>query len=99
PHHPSPLSLHDALPISPPASDRYLSIPRPTTPTRPPPTRVSYCEARPHCEIASRACATPTRIPTPQTMLASTPGSSRLGKARRLDRKSTRLNSSHVSIS
>src|SRR5207249_11178082 len=72
----SPLSLHDALPISTAPSELAVASPAARAPEHSSPARED--------KLSSRAASSRPTVP-PQLAL--------------LDRKSTRLNSSHVSIS
>src|SRR5690606_40350109 len=89
---PTPLSLHDALPSSPPPPAGWCSSTSKTTPT-------SSTPAVANSSTPTPSTGTPNTIRTPQRVrvcVTSTPCSGGTGGQ---DRKSTRLNSSHVKIS
>src|SRR5207249_6345426 len=91
----STLSLHDALPIL--APDPELRRLGPDPGRRPRVPRQGACggEGRDPCHRALRARAADQAHPSLPRPVRVAGGAD----ARRLDRKSTRLNSSHVSIS
>src|SRR5207253_11454624 len=89
------LSLHDALPISGPPTARpsRSSTPRPSSPTASPCWAASASSPLPRTDPDEHD--RPHRRRQPDHARDAAPGPGRRG----LDRKSTRLNSSHVAIS
>src|SRR5205085_12125976 len=95
----SPLSLHDALPISPMPFGSFDPMPMYTVPK---PRQPEYVANPTPAPVPRRPAPQPAPAPRPverprepEVVRVSLPGPDELG----IDRKSTRLNSSHSQIS
>src|SRR5207253_7159096 len=98
PDHASPLSLHDALPISMQRNDPRCTSDESITPTAAAPTEMGTTinSNSPAIGISESGFVP---LPAPAATSGSRSGTKTIGHHPTIDRKSTRLNSSHVAIS
>src|SRR5204862_7097833 len=93
-----PLSLHDALPISESERERRLDAPV-VVPAVAHEHALAVVDDVVDARVAARVGASRRTLPPSPSAVGRTTRTSLLSSSTRLDRKSTRLNSSHVEIS